>query len=50
VHARIGMSELAMPVRPRRRDRHRAEGADSEPRVVHGDGRSEVRPAAPTPD
>jgi len=50
VHARIGMSELAMPVRPRRRDRHRAEGADSEPRVLHDDGRTEVRPAAPTPD
>jgi len=50
INARIGMSEPAMPVRPRRRHRHGAEGADSEPRVVQEDGRTEVRPAAPTPD
>jgi RND superfamily putative drug exporter len=48
LHARFGMSEL--PVRPRRRHRHRAEGTDSELRVVSEDGRTEVRPAAPTPD
>ena len=63
LHARFGLSDLPAaapprpprrpPSRPPRRDRHRhrAEGAESELRVIREDGRPEVvRPAAPSPD
>jgi putative drug exporter of the RND superfamily len=50
VHARLGMSEPPIPVRPRRRPRHRAKGTDAELRVVREGGRTEIRPSAPTLD
>ena len=49
VHARIGMSEMRVPARPRP-DRPAPRAPSSEPRAVREDGRAEVRPAAPTPD
>jgi RND superfamily putative drug exporter len=52
LHARLGLSDLPIPA-PRHppRRRHRAAGAEPEPRVAREDGRPEVvRPGAPSPD